>query len=450
MGATDKRYWIETWGCQMNLYDSNRFSTQLERLGWTAADGEGEADLILLNTCSVREKAAQKMFSRLGRLAQAKRERPELVIGVAGCVAQQEKEQILTRAKAVDFVVGTRAVGALPELLDGVSSGRRGIDVSMHDDRYDEVQPLAGGRGRSAWVTIVEGCNKACSFCIVPFTRGAEVNRAPAIILDEVGRRIDEGVLEIELLGQNVNAYRHGEVDFASLLRMVDRVAGLERLRFTTSHPRELTDDMITTMAESHHICNHLHLPVQSGSNRVLKRMYRGYDRERYLSRIRKLRMRIPDIAVSTDMIVGFPGETEEDFLETMRLIDEVEFDQIFAFVYSPRPHTRAEQLDDPVPKAEKDERLQRLLARQDVISRRHNLAMVGRTVEVLLSETDKPAQISGRTRDNHIVHMPAPSPRPDGLVQATITRALPHSLQGELAPSMNDNPEPRMVSSAR
>lgn len=419
----------------MNLFDSQRLAGSLEALGYAPATGAAEADLILLNTCSVREKAAHKLFSRLGALKVLKRENPKLIVGVAGCVAQQEKERILTRAPVVDFVIGTRAAESLPRILMRVGEGRRAVDFSMPDSRYDEVRPLLPGHGRRAFVTVIEGCNKACSFCIVPLTRGAEMSRPPEQILSDVQRLVAGGTLEIELLGQNVNAYRYGDVTFAALLRMLDRVPGLERLRFRTSHPREFTDDVIVAMAELRTVCNHLHLPVQSGSNAVLKRMYRGYDRERYLSRIRSLRSRVQDVAISTDIIVGFPGETEDEFMDTMRLVDEVVFDQVYAFLYSPRPHTRAAELADVVPIPEKETRLQRLLARQDQHMLAQHRALVGRTLEVLVEGPAKrdTESYTGRTTDNRIVNFSSGGSLLDGLVHVHVTGAHPHSLVGEV-----------------
>ena len=447
-----KSYVVETWGCQMNVYDSQRFAAQLEALGYvpaTSADGAGDAgdaDLVLLNTCSVREKAAHKMFSRLGRLRQLKKAKPELLVGVGGCVAQQEQERILKREPAVDFVVGTRAVGRLPELVASAAAGNRAVDVAM-EPRYDDIRPVAPGKSRRAYITAVEGCDKACSFCIVPTTRGKEVNRSPETLVAEAAAAIAAGAVEVELLGQNVNAYRHGDVDFAGLLRMVGRLEGLHRLRFTTSHPRELTDPVIAAMAATDAVCEHLHLPVQSGSDAVLKRMYRGYDRARYLDRVERLRRRIPDVALSTDIIVGFPGETEAEFDDTMRLLDEARFDQVFAFVYSPRPFTAAAAFPDGVAEERKQARLQRLFRRQDELAREKSQALLGRTFEVLLDDQPTPLRmsgddatepargqlLSGRTRCNRIVHVPPPNDPGPVLVQARIVRALPHSLVGEL-----------------
>jgi tRNA-2-methylthio-N6-dimethylallyladenosine synthase len=334
----------------------------------------------------------------------------------------------------VDFVLGPGAISAIPDLMARAARGERPVDTRRNES-YDEVWPIERQERLRAYVTVMEGCNKSCSFCVVPFTRGPEVNRSPEAIADEIRRALAGGAREVQLLGQNVNAYQHGELDFAALLAQVDQIAGVGRIRFATSHPRELTDRVIDAMADCAHVCNYLHLPVQSGSNAVLKRMYRGYDRERYLTRVTRLRRRRPDMALSTDVIVGFPGETEDEFADTLRLLDEVDFDQVFAFVYSPRPFTAAAQLPDPAPRAEKEERLQRLFARQDEISLRRNRALEGRVVEVLVegrSPRDAATQ-TGRTTDNRIVHFAAARDLTGELVQVRLLRAHPHSISGEL-----------------
>jgi len=432
-----KRYLIETWGCQMNVHDSEKMAGLLQRQGYAPAGSADEADLILLNTCSVREKAAAKVFSRLGQLRLLKRRRENLVIGVCGCVAQVEGETIFRRAPWVDVIMGPRNIADLGELLETARRDGRSLSLARDDDPI--VFPAgtaARAAGAKAYVTVMEGCNKKCSFCIVPYTRGREVYRPAAEIVAEVADLAAAGYREIELLGQNVNAWHHGEDDFAGLLHQVDRVAGVQRLRFTTSHPGHLTRPIMEAMRDLPSVCNHLHLPAQSGSDEVLHRMRRGYTREKYLSRIAFLRRSIPGMSLGTDLIVGFPGETEEEFALTLALVREVEFDQVYAFAYSPRPGTPAASAGDPIPEDEKADRLQRLLALQGSIQSARNTGLLGRTFEVL-ADGPSPLDASmsrGRTRCNRIVHFPAKSSTSGGFLEVRITRAHAHSLTGEPA----------------
>lgn len=433
-----KRFLIETWGCQMNVHDSEKFAGILGGLGYAPTTEAGEADLILLNTCSVRDKAEQKVFARLGHLRALKRANPELVLGVVGCVAQQEGEAIFRRAPWVDLVMGPRTIAQLPEILERARREGRSISLAREDDPIVSPAPTAArAAGPRAYVTVMEGCNKTCTYCIVPFTRGAEVYRSAEAILAEVAALTAQGYGEIELLGQNVNAWHGDGHDFGSLLRMVDRVPGVRRLRFTTSHPGHLKEGIMDAMRDAPAVCNHLHLPAQSGSDRILERMQRGYTRAKYVAKIAALRARVADIAFSTDFIVGFPGETEADFAATLALLREVEFDQIYAFTFSPRPGTVAASDPEAVPDPVRQERLRTLLAAQEAIQSGRNAALLGRRFEVLI---DGPArshqdQMKGRTTCNRIVHVPADGLRPGVTVTVRITRAHAHSLSGEPVP---------------
>ncbi|HKQ98835.1 MAG TPA: tRNA (N6-isopentenyl adenosine(37)-C2)-methylthiotransferase MiaB [Candidatus Polarisedimenticolia bacterium] len=431
------RYYIETWGCQMNVHDSEKMAGILAAQGLRPADSADAADLVLLNTCSVREKAAAKVFNRLGQLRIAKRARPDLVIGVCGCVAQVEGEAIFKRAPWVDLVMGPRNLGQLGDLLTQARRDGRSLSLARDDDPI--VFPTgtaARAPGAKAYVTVMEGCNKKCAFCIVPYTRGREMYRDAAAIVAEVATLTASGYREIELLGQNVNAWHDGADDFAGLLHQVDRVPGVARLRFTTSHPGHLTRPIMEAMRDLPSICNHLHLPAQSGSDRILRGMRRGYTRAKYLAKAAWLRRAIPGMSLSTDLIVGFPGETEEDFRDTIALVEAAEFDQIYAFAYSPRPGTPAASAGDPVPEPVKTDRLHRLLEIHDRIQKRHNDTLVGRTFEVL---ADGPSRLDadmarGRTRCNRIVHFPATVPTRGGFLDLRIVRAHAHSLTGEPA----------------
>ena len=433
-----KRYLIETWGCQMNQHDTEKMAGILEGLGYTGTDDPAAADVILLNTCSVREKAESKVFGRLGRLRRLKRDRPDLVIGVVGCVAQQAGEAIFRRAPYVDLVMGPRNLARLGDLLEQARRDGRSISLARDDDPIEfPSATIARGAGPRAYVTVMEGCNKSCAFCIVPTTRGGEAYREPGDILDEVRGLATQGFCEIEFLGQNVNAYHSGGHDLASLLHMADRVPGIRRLRFTTSHPGHLKTGIMDAMRDVPTVCNHLHLPAQSGSDRVLRAMNRGYTRDRYLSRIDYLRHAVPDIAFSTDLIVGFPGETDGDLRETVTLLREVEFDQIYAFAYSPRPGTPAASMDGGLPEEVMHARLQEVLSVQEGIQKRRNDALIGRTFDVLVDGAGRldNGLAKGRTRCNRIVHFPPVASR-GTLVSVRIIRANSHSLIGEPAAS--------------
>lgn len=428
-----KRYMIETWGCQMNQHDSEKLAGMLGTLGYAPTADERAADLILLNTCSVREKAESKVFSRLGELRLLKDQNPDLLIGVCGCVAQQQGEAIFRRAPFVDIVMGPRNLANLGSLLD--EARRDGRSISLARDEDPLVFPsstTARAGGPRAYVTVMEGCNKSCSFCIVPYTRGREAYRVPEEIVTEVRSLAAQGYSEIELLGQNVNSYHHGGDDLASILRMVDRVSGVRRIRFTTSHPGHLKREIMDTMRDVPTVCNHLHLPAQSGSDRVLRAMNRGYTRARYMAKIESLKATIPGMAFSTDLIVGFPGETDEDFEQTLSLLREVEYDQVFAFSFSPRPGTPATRLPGNLLETTKQERLRVLLEAQEEIQVRRNGSLIGRVFEILVDGQSRldPGVLKGRTTCNRIVHFNS-SAALGAFVDVRITRAHPHSLSG-------------------
>lgn len=437
-----KKLFIKTFGCQMNEYDSDkmadvlRASEDMQQVGTPE-----EADVILFNTCSVREKAQEKVFSDLGRVRELKARNPQVLIGVGGCVASQEGDTIIKRAPYVDVVFGPQTLHRLPQLL----AARRMTGVPQVDISFPEIEkfdhlPLPQAASGSAYVSIMEGCSKYCTFCVVPYTRGDEVSRPFADVMREVEGLAAQGVREITLLGQNVNAYR-GEMedgddaDLAFLLQAIAALDGIERLRYTTSHPREVTQRLIDVYATTPKLAGHLHLPVQSGSDRVLAAMKRGYTALEYKSIIRRLRAARPDISISSDFIVGFPGETERDFEATMKLIEEVGFDASFSFIYSPRPGTPAAELPDDVPQEVKSERLKRL---QDRIAQQETAiseAMVGTTERVLVESVSRKSsgELAGRTENNRIVNFAGSSGMLGRFVQVRITAVTVHTLRGEV-----------------
>ncbi len=435
-----KKLFIKTFGCQMNEYDSDKMADVLHASdGLESVDTPEEADVILFNTCSVREKAQEKVFSDLGRARQLKALKPGLLIGVGGCVASQEGAAIVARAPYVDVVFGPQTLHRLPQLIAARrSSGRPQVDISFPEiEKFDQMPP-ARVDGVTAFVSIMEGCSKYCSFCVVPYTRGPEISRDLDGVLVEIAGLAAQGVREITLLGQNVNAYRgtaaDGEVvDFALLIEYVAEIPGIERIRYTTSHPREMTQRLIDVYARVPQLVSHLHLPVQSGSDRMLAAMKRGYTVLEYKSIIRRLRAVRPDLTVSTDFIIGFPGETAADFEATMRLIEEIRFDHSFSFLYSRRPGTPAADLADDTPPETRQARLARLQARIEeeagAISRR----MVGNIERVLVEgHARRDAQeLSGRTANNRVVNFAGDARLIGGFADVTITGALPHSLRG-------------------
>ena len=423
-------YFIETWGCQMNDLDSQRLSGALKLRGWRRVDDEREAELILLNTCSIREKSEHKVFSRLGELRELKQERSALQIGVCGCVAQQEGERIRERAPWVDFVMGPGNVGYLDEVL----SGAKRVAVDFPEDRRYDFLALDRPSATKAQVTIMEGCNKNCTFCIVPTTRGREVSRPFDDVLAEVRA---SGRVEIELLGQTVNAYRcpvSGR-DFGALLAAVAEIDGVARLRFMTSHPAEVNDSMIAAMRDHANISRYLHLPVQSGSSKILRRMKRLYTREKYVETIARIREAVPEIHFSTDVIVGFPGETEEDFAQSLSLIEEIRYGSLFAFKYSPRPGTPSLKLGPPVDDAIASERLTRLFELHERIKRERLESYRGRVLPVLVEGPSRndPSMFAGRTDDNFVVNFVAGRPPMLGsMLGVRIDQAQHHTLRGE------------------
>ena len=427
-----KTFYIETWGCQMNELDTQRLSGSLKLRGYRRVDDEAQADMILLNTCSVRDKAEQKVYSHLGRLRELKKER-DITIGVCGCVAQQEGQEILDRAPWVDFVMGPGNVGYLDDVLE---HGRR-LALEFHEDRNYDYANIDRTSATKAWITIIEGCNKNCTFCIVPTTRGREVSRPFDDILAEARAAVGAGRVEVELLGQTVNAYRCPVTgrDFGDLLRAVAGIESLVRLRFTTSHPAEVNDSMIAAMRDEPKISRFLHLPVQSGSSRILRRMKRLYTRENYVETIARIRAAIPDIHFSTDIIVGFPGETEEDFQETMRLIEEVRYGSLFAFKYSPRPGTPALKIGEAVDDAVASERLQRLFDLHEQHKRERLESYRGRILPVLVEGPSKhdPVMLAGRTDDYWVVNFSGDPATPVGsILDVRIESARHHTLRGE------------------
>jgi len=442
-----RKVFVQTHGCQMNEYDSARMLDLLrESHGLLATDNADEADVLLLNTCSIREKAQEKVFHQLGRWRKLKEERPGLVIGVGGCVASQEGGDIGRRAPFVDLVFGPQTLHRLPDMLDTALAGpRRGpvVDVSFPEiEKFDRL-PEPSVNGPSAFVSVMEGCSKYCSFCVVPYTRGEEVSRPLDDVLAEIAHLAGQGVREVNLLGQNVNAYRGrnhlGEItDFAELLHLVAAVDGIGRIRYTTSHPLEFSDALVQAYADIPQLVSHVHLPVQSGSDRVLAAMKRNHTALEYKSIIRKLRRVRPDIGISSDFIVGFPGETEKDFEDTMRLIAEVGFDHSFSFVYSARPGTPAAELPDDTPEEVKKQRLARLQARINQQAFEISRRMVGSTQRLLVTEVSKrdPGRLQGRTENNRLTHFPSADMRLIGqFVDVEITEALPNSLRAELLP---------------
>jgi len=436
-----KKLYIKTFGCQMNEYDSDRMADVLAAEGIVKTDSPEDADVILFNTCSVREKAQEKVFHDLGRVRLLKQAKPDLVIGVGGCVASQEGEAIVRRAPYVDVVFGPQTLHRLPQLIRARrASGRPQVDVSFPEIEKFDALPPARVEGGLAFVSVMEGCSKFCTYCIVPFTRGEEISRPLGDVLAEVAGLAAQGVGEVTLLGQNVNAWRgamdDGETaDFAFLLDCVHDIPGIERIRYTTSHPREMTPRLVEAYARLPKLVSHLHLPVQSGSDRVLAAMKRGYTVLEYKSLARKLRAARPDISLSTDFIVGFPGETEADFEATMRLIEEVGFDASFSFIFSPRPGTPAAELADDTPLEVKTQRLMRLQKRIEEQARAIGAAMVGTTQRILVEGASKKdaAELAGRSDNNRIVNFGG-NPRLIGrFVDVIITAALPHSLRGEI-----------------
>jgi len=442
MSIPIRKVFIKTFGCQMNEYDSDKMADVLrESDGLVQTDNPDEADVILFNTCSVREKAQEKVFSDLGRVKLLKAKNPDLIIGVGGCVASQEGAAIISRAPYVDVVFGPQTLHRLPELIaKRRASGRAQVDISFPEiEKFDRLPP-AKAEGTTAFVSIMEGCSKYCTFCVVPYTRGEEVSRPLDDVIAEVALLAQQGVKEVTLLGQNVNAYRgvmdDGEIaDFALLLEVVHEVPGIARIRYTTSHPREMTARLVDAYRHLPKLVSHLHLPVQSGSDRILAAMKRGYTVLEYKSTIRKLKEARPGMSISSDFIVGFPGETDADFAQTMKLINDVGYDASFSFIYSQRPGTPAADYADDVAHAVKQARLERLQKTIQANAEKISAAMVGTVQRVLVDGMAKkdPDELAARTDNNRVVNFKGQPRLIGSFVDVTITQAFPHSLRGEI-----------------
>jgi len=441
-----RTYQVRTYGCQMNVHDSERLAGLLEAAGYRRAPDDADADVVVFNTCAVRENADNKLYGNLSHLAPRKRSNPAMQIAVGGCLAQKDRDIVLRKAPWVDVVFGTHNIGSLPTLLERARHNRAAqVEIAEALQEFPSDLPTARESAYAAWVSISVGCNNTCTFCIVPSLRGKEVDRSPDEILAEVASLVGEGVLEITLLGQNVNAYGVSFADpaaprnrgaFAELLRACGRIDGLERVRFTSPHPAEFTDDVIEAMAQTPNVCPALHMPLQSGSDRILRAMRRSYRADRYLAILDRVRAAMPHAAITTDLIVGFPGETEDDFTATLDVVRQARFCGAFTFQYSKRPGTPAAELDNQLPKAVVQERYERLVALQEQIACEENRAQIGRTVEVLVAVGEgrkdaRTARMSGRARDGRLVHF-APGGRqvrPGDVITTVVTDAAPHHL---------------------
>ncbi|MGI9137122.1 MAG: tRNA (N6-isopentenyl adenosine(37)-C2)-methylthiotransferase MiaB [Candidatus Nanopelagicales bacterium] len=443
--GTARTYQVRTYGCQMNVHDSERLSGLLEDAGYVPVAEGAVADVVVFNTCAVREKADNKLYGNLSHLVPVKAENPGMQIAVGGCLAQKDQGTILAKAPNVDVVFGTHNIGSLPILLERARAlDEAQVEILESLETFPSALPTKRVSAFSAWVSVSVGCNNTCTFCIVPALRGKEKDRRPGDILNEIQVLVDQGVLEITLLGQNVNAYgsEFGDREaFSKLLRACGEIDGLERVRFTSPHPRDFTDDVIAAMAETRNVMPQLHMPLQSGSDDVLQRMRRSYRQDRYLGIIEKVRSAMPDAAITTDIIVGFPGETEADFEQTLHVVREARFAAAFTFQYSKRPGTPAADMPDQIPQPVVTERYNRLLDTVNEVTLAENLAQVGREVEVLISVGEgkkdaATARISGRAPDNRLVHVALdaalPTPRPGDMVTAEITHAAPHHLNAD------------------
>ncbi len=435
----EKLLYIETFGCQMNVNDSEKVAALLKGEGYTPTLDSSVADLIIVNTCSVREKAEHKVYSYLGRFRGLKRQR-RFLLGVGGCVAQQEGARLLKRVPWLDLVFGTHNLHLLPEMVRSAEQGKRraAVDFIDNETRLDLFPRVDDGGGVTRFVTVMQGCDNFCSYCIVPYVRGREISRRSAEIIDEVRGAVAGGVREVTLLGQNVNSYglkMPGELTFAGLLREISAIDGLERIRFTTSHPKDISPELIACFAELPKLCGHIHLPAQAGSDAILARMNRGYTRQEYLQKVAALKAARPDILITGDVIVGFPGETEDDFLQTLSLMEEVRYTDIFSFAYSPRPETAAAALPGRVTRKEATERLERVQALQREMTIERHAGFVDTCQQVLVEGMSKRGdQLYGRTGGNLIVNFAADPSLVGSLVDVRITRGFPNSLLGELA----------------
>jgi tRNA-2-methylthio-N6-dimethylallyladenosine synthase len=429
-----------TYGCQMNEYDSERVAGLLKAQAWELTDSETDADLVLVNTCAIREKAEEKVFSKLGQLRLLKAQRPQLLVGVMGCMAQLHQREILRRAPGVDLVFGSPAIAKVADLVAAVQRGHRPL-LETSEAPLVKITAKPDGVSRlKSYVTVMEGCEKHCTFCVVPVTRGRQRSHAPESVLAEIRGLVREGCREVTLLGQTVEMYGRDltpATDLAALLARVDEIPGLARIRFTTSNPFNFTTRLIRAIREVPKVCEWVHLPLQSGSNRLLARMNRGYTRERYLELIAELRAAVPEVALSTDLIVGFPGETEGDFEQTLDMVERIGYDNVFVFRYSPRPGTPAAAMPDQLPLEVKAERNSRLLASATEIATARSQQLLGRTVEVLVDGQSRKSarEVQGRTRCNRVVNFEAHDEvAPGDVVPIRVTEVLPHSLRGTLA----------------
>ena len=432
------RYKILVYGCQMNIADAERMEGQLQGVGYERTEEMEAADVILINTCCVRETAEDKVYGKIGEIKKIKEQNPKLIFGIAGCMAQKEGDNLMRRAPHIDFVLGTGKVQELARIVMEIEAEHSPVvDVTLSDKTIAENLPVARGGKFSAWVPIMYGCNNYCTYCIVPYVRGRERSRAPEEIVAEVRRAVAEGYREVTLLGQNVNSYGrdHGAADFADLLRMVDEVEGIRRVRFMTSHPKDISDKLIDTIKNGTHICEHIHLPVQYGSNRILKAMNRVYTVEKYRERAQRVREALPSASLTTDLIVGFPGETEEDFAEMLAFLREMRYDSAYTFLYSKRSGTPAATMERQVPDDVKHARLNALMEEQNAISRAINDRLLGAQLEVMVEGASKndPTVWSGRTRTNKIVLFPHGSEREGDFVQVKITQPQTWVLKGEV-----------------
>ena len=433
----------------MNEHDSERMAGMLEVEGYERVEAPEDAQVVVFNTCCIRENADQRLYGNLGHMKALKDTRPDMRIVVGGCLAQKDKQTIQERAPYVDVVLGTHNLASLPRLLTEADDGPA-FEILEQTEVFPSALPARRMSPWHAWVSISIGCNNSCTFCIVPAVRGKEASRRTGDIAAEVERLVADGVVEVTLLGQNVNSYGRdldGRPLFASLLRELDRIEGLERVRFTSPHPKDFKEDTVAAMAECRSVCEHIHLPVQAGSDRVLKRMKRAYTRRRYLDKVAMVREAIPDVAITTDIIVGFPGESEEDFEDTLSLVEEARYDQAYTFQYSPRPMTEAADFDEQLPKEVVQERFDRLVALQNAISLEHNRSQVGRTVEVVVEGASKkdPTRLTGRTRTNKVVHFDSDGAEPGSFRTVAITGAFTHHLLGELTSGRSESPRRSM-----
>ncbi len=436
----EKAFYLETFGCQMNVVDSERIVALLGGIGYQQVEEPEQASLILLNTCAVRDKAVRKAYGHLGRFKPLKERNRNLILGMGGCIAQQEGKQLLEEFSYLDLVFGTHNVHRLPEMVQQVAETRVRCEETEFLDRETRLQLFPSRTGQEAFtrfVTVMQGCDNFCSYCVVPYVRGREISRPSAEILAEIRELAGQGVREVTLIGQNVNSYgsKEQEISFASLLEQVNAIDGIDRIRFTTSHPKDLSNELIECFGRLEKLCKHLHLPVQCGSNPILRAMNRGYTRERYLDIVGRLRQLCPDIRLSSDIIVGFPGESADDFAATMSLLEEVRYAEIYSFIYSLRSGTTAAELQDDTPADVKQERFERMLALQQEISRRTWEADVGTVLEVLVEGESKigEGQLFGRSTWNRIVNFSGPGNLAGSLVPVKITKAFRNSLLGEL-----------------